>query len=245
MIENFQTVGAIPEPSHYPLLSLLQFGEVPNRPKQPLFRVVMASSVKCLVGGHFVRDGYVGYKIRPRYRGVGDKWILEKWLPPSELPGMDEATYYAVNKDPVTGLCLTGPYPKEGTYFLCHTFPTGDLGMNPELVAALVRKAQFNSKTANQRAILDSLEKEDRADDRRRFDQVKEAQSAFGARPFSSTLVHSTEKSKPTPKLVPVEQMSLPHSGPAMLGRGRRMNVMAQSKPDQQFTDHQLSLIGR
>ena len=245
MIENFQTVGSIPEPSHYPMLSLLQFGEVPGRPKQALFRVVMASSVKCLVGGHFVKDGYVGYRVRPRYRGVGDKWILEKWLPPSVLPGMSQDAYYALNKDPITGLCLTGPYPTEGTYFLCHTFASGDLGINVALVIALIKKAQFNSVDANRRAILDATKKEDQADDRKRFEQVKEALSAFGSRPFSSTLVHSTEKSKPTPKLIPVEQMSLPHHGPAMLGQGRRMNVMKKAQPEQQFTEHQLSLIGR
>ena len=244
MAERIQLVGEIPEPRHWPLRSMAEFGKIPGR-EENLFRIVWAPSVKTLIGGQF-SDGFVGYKVRPAYRVLHDVWVLEKWISAAECTHQTEAAYNADprNRDFATNLYKTGPYPKNGTYFLCHAFPGETPDININLLVSLIKKAKLNSATENARAIQETVEKEDRADDVRRFEQVKDAQSAFGVKPFSSlTGVHSQAKSTPTPKLVPVEQMRLPTHGPALMGRGQKMNVMQKARPE--FTEHQLSLIGR
>lgn len=181
MSERIQIVGEIPEPRHWPMMPMAQFGSIPDR-TDPLFRIVWAPSVMNLVGGEF-EDGFTGYRARPSYRHVGEAWILEKWISAFDHTKMDEATYNATWKHPDNGLCLTGPYPRNGTYFFCHKFDGVRLNINIALLVALIKKAKLNSHAANQRAILDMREAEEKADFQKRYDKVKDLQSVGGIRP--------------------------------------------------------------
>lgn len=178
--ERIQLVGDIPEPQHWPLMPMGQFGKIAGR-EEPLFRIVFAPSVKTLVGGTFP-DGFTGYRVRPAYRHIGDKWILEKWISGYDHTKMDEVTYEANFKDE-NGLCITGPYPRNGIYFHCHTFEGRSPQINIPLLVALVKKAKFNNPRDNQRAILDTQAAAEKADFQRRYDKVRDLQSVGGIRP--------------------------------------------------------------
>ena len=183
MSERIQLIADIPEPQHWPM-PMKQFGSIPGRAADPLFRIVFAPSVKTLVGGTFP-DGFTGYRVRPAYRHIGDKWILEKWISAFDHTKMDEVTYDAQFKDE-NGLCITGPYPRNGIYFHCHTFSGGQFGkpdINIALLTALIKKAKFNNPRDNQRAILDSQKAAERADFQSRFDKIRDLQSVGGIRP--------------------------------------------------------------
>lgn len=233
MPERIQLVGEVPEPRHWPLQPMKPFGQIPGRDEN-LFRIVWAPSVKALMGGKFP-DGFIGYKVRPAYRAVGEAWILEKWISAYELTRQTEAAY---NTDPrnidfQTGLLKTGPYPRNGTYYLCHTFKGKRPEININLLVALIKKAKLNSTAMNQRAILDTLEAEDRADDARRFDQVKDASSVGGIRP--ANIGGMVKKQKSAPPLRLASDFGLPTRGPAFRGAGKAFVP----------TEHQLSLIGQ
>jgi hypothetical protein len=162
-------------------MPMAQFGLIPGR-TEPLFRIVWAPSVLHLVGGEF-EDGFTGYQARPSYRHVGEAWILEKWISAYDHTKMDEATYNATWKNPLNGLCLTGPYPRNGTYFFCHKFPGTRPNINIPLLVALIKKAKFNSHASNQQAILDMRKAEEKADFQARYDKIKDMQSVGGIRP--------------------------------------------------------------
>ena len=231
MSERIQIVGEIPEPRTWPLQPMKQFGQVPGR-EDNLFRIVWAPSVKQLVGGAFA-DGFTGYRARPSYRPIGDAWILEKWISAFDATQSDEAAYNARWKDPQTGLCITGPYPRNGTYFHCHTFPGKRPEIDIELLIALIKKAKLNNKQANQRAILDQLEKDERADDARRFDQVKDMAAVGGIRP--ANIGGKVKAQKSMPPLEDARKFGLPTNGPAFRNAGATFTP----------TESQLALIGR
>jgi hypothetical protein len=162
-------------------MPMAQFGLIPDR-KDSLFRIVWAPSVLHLVGGEF-SDGFIGYRARPSYRHIGEKWILEKWISAYDCTKMDEPTYNAEFKNPETGLCITGPYPRNGTYFHCHTFDGIRPNINIPLLVALIKKAKFNDPRANQRAIVEAQQAAENADFKARFDKMKDLQSVGGIRP--------------------------------------------------------------
>ena len=148
---------------------------------EPLFRIVFAPSVKMLCGGEF-SDGYVGYRVRPAYRHIGNKWIMEKWVSGFEFTKQTEAEYRAQYEDPTTHLCLTGPYPRNGAYQWVWTFNKPEMIGAAGIVAALVNKAKYNSKAA----VKAHLEEEQKALRRGRFEQsftkMKDAQRVSGIR---------------------------------------------------------------
>jgi hypothetical protein len=199
MPERIQLVGEIPEPRHWPIMPMAQFGTVPNR-TEPLFRIVWAPSVLTLVGGEFA-DGFTGYRARPSYRHVGECWILEKWISAFDLTKMDEATYNATWKDPETGLIRTGPYPRNGIYFFCHKFEGTRPNINIPLLVALIKKAKLNPHAANQKAILDMREAEEKADFQARYDKIKDLQSVGGIRP--ANIGGRVKRQKSMPALQP------------------------------------------
>lgn len=209
MPERIQLVGEIPEPQMWPMIRMGQFGKIVGR-EEPLFRIVFAPSVKTLVGGEYP-DGYVGYRVRPAYRHIGDKWILEKWISGFDHTKMDEATYNARFKDPETGLCITGPYPRNGIYFHCHTFEGRSPSINIPLLIALIKKAKFNDPAANQRAIVDAQAAAEKVDFQNRFDKMKDLQSVGGIRP--ANIGGRVKKQKSFGPLRSAESLGLPTRG--------------------------------
>jgi hypothetical protein len=203
-----QIVGDIPEPQHWPL-PMARFGRSPYQTN--LFRIVFAPSVKCLVGGEF-SDGFIGYRVRPAYRHIGNQWIMEKWISAWDHTKMTEEDYNLRFKDPMTGLCITGPYPSRGIYFHCHTFEAcGPTDANIEKLVAWISKAKENSHTDNQRAILEAHAQKEKADDAQRFDRVKDMMSVSGIR--AANIGGMVKKTKSQPSMKSANELGLPIRG--------------------------------
>jgi hypothetical protein len=207
-MSNFQLAGETPKPTHWPM-SLTRFGLNPYG--EPLFRIVFAPSVKMLCGGEFA-DGYTGYRFRPAYRHIGNKWIMEKWISGWEHTLMSPIDYDLKFRDPFTGLVATGPYPERGVYFQCHTFEyssPGDGGI--ETIANLIKKAKMNDPVANARAIKASREAEEKSDQQKRYDKIKELMPVAGIRAANIGGMVKATKSAPTPKTA--NELGLPTRG--------------------------------
>jgi hypothetical protein len=208
MSENFQLAGEMPEPTHWPM-PMARFGLNPYG--IPLVRIVFAPSVKMLCGGEFA-DGYVGYRFRPAYRHIGNKWIMEKWISAFDHTMMTEEQYNLKFRDPFTGLVSTGPYPSRGVYFECHTFDFLSPGdCNIEVIANLVKKAKLNDPIANARAIRATREAEEKDAQNKRFDRIKELMPVAGIRAANIGGHVKVTKSAPTPKTA--NELGLPIRG--------------------------------
>ena len=212
---TIQSSTTVPEPQHWPL-SMKPYGQ--NAYGDNLFRIVFAPSVKRLVGGSF-EDGYVGYKVRPMYRDIGDRWIMEKWLSAFEHTRMTEEEYNLKFRDPMTGLFLTGPYPSRGTYFECHTFESASPGhANIGKLVAWIQMGRNNTAAANAAAIRESYKKAEDEQQRIAYDRVREANSAFGIR--AANLGGHIKKTKTIPTLLTANELGLPLKGSAKLKHG-------------------------
>jgi hypothetical protein len=186
-----------------------RFGE--NQYGGPLFRIVFAPSVKMLCGGEYA-DGFVGYRVRPAYRHIGSRWIMEKWISAFDHTLMTEEQYNLKFRDPATGLISTGPYPSRGVYFECHTFDFLSPGdCNIETIANLIKKAKMNDPIANARAIRATREAEEKDAQNKRFDRIKELMPVAGMRAANIGGHVKVTKSAPTPKTA--NELGLPIRG--------------------------------
>jgi len=177
----------------------------------PLFRIVFSPSVKMLCGGAF-SDGYIGYRIRPAYRHIVNKWIMEKWISGWDATLMSPEAYDLQFRDPFTGLQATGPYPSRGAYFHCHTFEYSQPGEGGiETIIALVNKAKLNDPIDNARAIRASREAQEKVDQQNRFDKIKELMPVAGIRAANIGGHVKATKSAPTPKTA--NELGLPIRG--------------------------------
>ena len=209
MSERIQLCGEIPEPRHWPMSPMKQYGTVPGR-DEPLFRIVFASSVKHLVGGDFA-DGFTGYRVVPTYEYIGDKWILEKWVSASDFTKQTEIEYKAQWEDPVTRLCLTGPYPRNGAYQWVWTFNSPEQIGAAGIVAALVNKARFNSSAANSAAIQEARAKEKQDKFQNNFDRMRDRERVSGLRP--ANIAGAVKSFKSTAPLRDARSLGLPTRG--------------------------------
>lgn len=159
-------------------MSLAHFGVTPFN--SPLFRVVWAESVLHTVGGKW-KDGNVEYRSVPRYPGT-KAFVLEKWLSAFEFGG-SPATYEITQKDAETGLLVTGPYPAEGIYEHCYTFPGMPTASAVEThIQQTLYGRKFSLRELRQ-AHLD-VEKKNVLDwENRNRDIWKDSQGAFNNRP--------------------------------------------------------------
>jgi hypothetical protein len=219
MNERIQICGEIPEPRHWPLQPMTCYGTIPGRP-DPLFRIVFAPSVKTLVGGEFTDPStgaveFVGYQARPRYDYIGDKWIMEKWVSAFEFTKQTELEYLAQWEDPVTHLCLTGPYPRNGEYQWVWTFKTTDQIGAHGIVAALVNKAKYNNQAANQAALRDAQAAAKKAKFQQSYDKMHDAQRAFGIR--AANIGGRVKATKTMPPLQDARKLGLPVRGSHVL----------------------------
>ncbi len=208
--------AVVPEPQHFPR-DMARFGLNPYG--KPIFRIVFAPSVRKLVGGAFA-DGFVGYKSRPMYRGLGNKWVVEKWISAYAHTKMTPEQYEQTYRDPYTGLVLTGPYPDQGAYNWCHTFDGCDpVNENIDQLIGLLKKAELNDVRDNQRAMLDSMAKEDAWDNAQRYDQAKELLPVAGIR--AANIGGMVKKTKSAPLMKSANELGLPTSGFSVLDSGR------------------------
>jgi hypothetical protein len=178
---------------------------------EPLWRVVFAPSVKKIVGGRFT-DGFLGYRARPAYRHVGSFWVLEKWISAFELTGKTESQYNEVFVDAETGLFPTGPYPHRGVYHYCETLSCTPDNANFDKLIAWIAKGKLNRPQDNARALMDTIEREEKADENKRLDWARDKQSAFGIR--AANLGGHVKKTKSAPMMKSANELGLPMSGP-------------------------------
>ena len=222
-METIELVGEIPEPQRWPM-PMSRYGTNPFG--DPLYRVVFAPSVRCMVGGEFA-DGHTGYRIRPSYRHIGNQWIMEKWLSAIDFTGLTEDQYYLKFKDRWTGLCISGPYPSRGAYFHCHTFENsqpGDGGI--EWLIGVLNKCATNDPASVRQALVDAQEKKERGDDAARYDRVKELMPAFGIR--AASYRGHVKATKTAPIIRSANELGLPLAGPRQIG-GRNGSVQSAS----------------
>lgn len=192
--QSEQIVGA-PEPRHFPM-PMSRFGL--NEFNENLWRIVFAPTVQRLIGGKW-KDGSIEYRLRPTYRDLKDKWILEKWISAFEYSGMTEATYNFMMADSETGMYPSGPYPSRGVYFHVHTFESVQPGdCNLEWIIGVIAKAKNNDPQQVKQAIDEHYAAKESARKRLVREKLVELRPAFGMRPASlpGAGVHSTKTFK-------------------------------------------------
>ena len=173
----------LPNPSQWPM-DMGRFGKSPGGDN--LYRVVFAPSVKKLVFGEFP-DGFIGGRVRPMYRELGNTWILEKWLSGFDDTKLTPSEYERYGpRDPQSNMLINGPYPYHGTYNFCWDFKSDSPSPGEvEKAIALIRKGEGKSVSqirAENREIDEKQEERAKAE---RFMRVREKEPLYGIRPAS------------------------------------------------------------
>ncbi len=200
----------IPKPSHWPI-NMGRFGVNPQG--NPVYRVVFAPTVLKLVFGQFA-DGYVGARLRPKYRTIGNKWIIEKWITAWEDTKMTPAEYERYGpRDPQSGMLIDGPYPYAGTYNEVHTFEyeNPEPGSIEKIIALVERgKSRSYDEIRSKNREIDAKQEKQEAE--QRFLRVRETEPLYGARPasFAGRPKTVNHKSQRTP--LSANQLGLPTS---------------------------------
>ncbi len=161
-----------------------------------LYRIVFTASRRHLVGGDFLGEG-PAYHWVPKYRAVKSAWILERWYSAFEFTRMSKTMWDTTMIDPVSGWLLLGPYPARGEYDMVWEFDQGvDADNLDSIIAALERGRQrsFGEVQAAHKAEYEQEEKDTRNACR---DEIRDAVTAFGSRPFASSRVARGIKTAP------------------------------------------------
>jgi len=184
-----------------------------------LYRIVFAPSVMRLVGGRWP-DGRMEYRLRPKYRELGDVWVLEKWISALKDSGMTEQTYNFTFTEPGTGLLLNGPYPRRGVYQHVHTFETVQpADCNLDWLIGIIQKAEYNDPAKVKAAIEAHYLKKETSEDAAQFDRIRESMPAFGLRPTSfHGHVRSTKTHRVDQRANRIRQ---PNGRPMPIGRNK------------------------
>lgn len=147
----------------------------------PLYRVIWSESRQYMIGGRWP-DGSVEYRWVPYYFGRKE-WMLEKWLRPEEYGGT-ERMWEGENIDrelAMEGYVIyrLGPYPSQGWYDHCYSFPS-DGPPNLEAIVPLLEA----TKNLTFQQIKDGIrlyhERQRKEWDRKVEDGIREALPAFG-----------------------------------------------------------------
>jgi DNA-binding protein H-NS len=97
-------------------------------------------------------------------------------------------------------------------YFECHTFDFLSPGnCNIETIAALVKKAKINDPVENARAIRATREAEEKEQQQKRYDKIKDLMPAYGSRAANIGGRVKATKSASTPKTA--NELGLPLRG--------------------------------
>jgi hypothetical protein len=205
---------------HYPL-PLSRFGKNPFGDN--LYRIVLTSSRRHLVGGQWAGEGNA-YHWVPTYRRVEERfrparpiWVLEGWEPER----MTQREWDRTMIDPVSGWLLLGPYPAKGIYELKWEFDKGVQQDNVEKIIGAIeagRRRSFEDVRGANQAEYQAEEKQMRNDC---YDEIKDAPRAFGCRPIASSRMGRGTKTAPILKSaeelglpVPRQMPHMPNMGP-------------------------------
>jgi len=195
-------LDAAPSIQNFPL-PMSRFGLNPFG--EPRYRIVLASSVKQLIGCQWP-DGWRTYRWSTplNYRDKG--WILESWdwcrMTQQEWDSMIE---------PLSGWPVRGPYPSRGEYYFSWEFERG-LGIftsDVERIIAAIEKGRNRSSGEVRQNMKLEYEREERASKQAASDEIRDACTAFGVAPFSGGSGVS-RGTKTAPVLRTAQELGLP-----------------------------------
>ncbi|MGH9343301.1 MAG: hypothetical protein ACRD3Y_03115 [Bryobacteraceae bacterium] len=202
---------------HWPT-PLGRFGKTPFN--ENLYRIVFAPSRLHLIGGEWA-DGSHGFRWVPRYRHVGARWILERWLRAEDYAQCSREKW---DRD----LLILGPWPARGEYDLCHVFEasTPDQANLEKLISWIEegRKRRFQEHLDACRSEYDQETKDRRA----QMDAIaRNAISSFAGAPFVS--MHTGAKqgrgSKTAPIVRTANELGLPRGNNKFINlRGKHVH---------------------
>lgn len=134
-------------------------------------------------------------------------WILEKWLSPAEIyPGTEEQW----NRDPVQ--LATGPYPKDGEYFLSGVFSHIPTTHSVETIIKAIEEGQKRRPIENQLACRGNMEKDVKDRKNTQLDMIDNLLRPFGGGE-SFVGYGGGRNSKTMPELLSAEQVGLTAPG--------------------------------
>jgi hypothetical protein len=164
----------IPTLQHFPI-SLNRFGKTPYN--ENLYRIVFAPSRFHLIHGLWA-DGANGARLVPRYRAVGDAWILERWLSADEYAKCSRQKW---ERD----LLILGPWPERGEYDLCHVFEAcGPVDANLDKLIMWIEEGRKRSFQDNRDACGAEYEQEDKDIRNTQDATIRNLLPAFGTSPM-------------------------------------------------------------
>lgn len=207
--------------NHYPGISMAKYGKNPNGDN--LYRIVFASSRLHLIYGTW-SDASTGARYVPRYRALGDIWILERWLPPFEYAKMTRERW---DRE----MTILGPWPDRGEYDLCHEFElSGPVDANIEKLVSWIEEGRKRRFVEHQDACRAEYDQETKDIENMQEAAFKDKQSAFG----SNALVgFGGGRGTKTQRDFVAPPAALPQSGGKLMAgrRGPRYRVPQNSAP--------------
>jgi len=161
---------------------------------KPLYRVIWSQSRTYRIGGCWGDNGEIEYRWAPYYFGRSE-WVLEKWLSPKEYGGTKEEWDRSnINEELAAhGIFVyaMGPYPTEGWYEHCYSFPS-DAPPNLQAIVPLLEETKKLTFAQIKAGLGLYHERKKKEWESRVEDGLKDALPAFG---FAPTNLGST---KPT-----------------------------------------------
>lgn len=175
-----------------------RFGQNPYG--QNLYRIVYAPSRRYLVVGEWP-DGSQCAQWVVKHKGIGDQWIMERWLPAEQYAKCTREQWDQT-------MLILGPWPARGEYEHCHTFELSTpTDANIEKLIKLI-------EASRQVRFQDTLNwhREDAARERESIrktaeDMIRNRLPAFGGRPMSAGKYGRTTK---IPTLRTAQELGLP-----------------------------------
>lgn len=183
---------------HYPIGGgMSRFGLNPYG--ENLYRVVFAPSRRYLVAGEWP-DGSNCAQWVPKYKHLGNVWILEKWRSGEELEPQGKEFW---NRERL----ILGPWPERGDYDICEPLACHPSDANIEKLVAWV---EMGRKVSFQETL--SWHREDEAREKKATREtveqiIRDKLPAWGSRPFAGA--HG-RRTTPTPRLLSAEEAGLP-----------------------------------
>jgi hypothetical protein len=182
---------------HYPI-PMGRFGSNPYG--QPLYRIVFAPSRRYLVVGEWP-DGSNCANWVPKYKAVGNNWIMERWRSATEYHPPGKANWDA------TMLSL-GPWPERGEYEHCHTFEAcAPSDANLEKLVMWIEAGMSRPFSETLQWHRDDEDRQRKDKETRATDIIRNALPAWGCRPFAGA--HG-RRVTPMPMLYTAEDLGLP-----------------------------------
>lgn len=200
-------LDAAPQIQHFPM-PMRRFGLNPFG--EPRYRIVLATSVRHLVGGQWP-DGSRGYRWSVPLSYRDKNWILESWdncrMSPQEWESMIE---------PFSGWPVRGPYPTRGEYYLSWEFQRGAgiFASDVERLIGAIEKGRGRSFAQVREAMMKEYQQEEKDWKQAAADEVRDACTAFGVSAVSSSRVSRGTKTQRELRTAQELGLPVPRTGP-------------------------------